>query len=196
MYDPSTGKQPTGQAETASDSVSAIFLICGIVNIFVLLMALFSVFGEACLERGCGCAGAGRRGAAAPAALPYRPALPRSRPNPLPDIIQKERELLEGPEGDPIYAINMPAPALPVSHGPAGTGSSPGADGTVGHTEVPRNAAAVLLEEGANASHLYGDVHADDLDAPKTVQVRTVCVWGEGGVLALVWCCQARMCMA
>lgn len=40
----------------------------------------------------------------------------------------------------------------------------------VGHSAIPHNAA--LLEEGENASHLYGDVLGEDLDAPKTVQDR------------------------
>jgi hypothetical protein len=41
----------------------------------------------------------------------------------------------------------------------------------VGHVAVPGNA-ALLAEEGANASHLYGDVLVDDLDAPKSVMER------------------------
>lgn len=40
----------------------------------------------------------------------------------------------------------------------------------VGHTALPTNAA--LLEEGQNASHLYGDIVAEDLDAPKSVMER------------------------
>lgn len=40
-----------------------------------------------------------------------------------------------------------------------------------GHVSVPGNA-VLLAEEGANASHLYGDVLGDDLDGPKSVVER------------------------
>ena len=82
------------------------------------------------------------------------------------DVIQKERDALEGPPEEQVYGGAAPpypaAATLPVSR--------PGADADgSGHAAMPRNA-AVLLEEGQNASHLYGDVHTGDLDAPKTVQ--------------------------
>ena len=40
----------------------------------------------------------------------------------------------------------------------------------VGHSAIPVGAA--LLEEGQNASHIYGDIITDDLDAPKSVLER------------------------
>lgn len=59
-------------------------------------------------------------------------------------------------------------PSDPGARNPAPGTSTEGTG--VGHSALPAN--VVLLEEGQNASHLYGDVVGDDLDAPKTVQDR------------------------
>ena len=77
------------------------------------------------------------------------------------DTARMEHEALSAPkEGEPGFAAAAAAAAAPDASDAEG----------VGHRAVP--AANVLLEEGQNASHLYGDVTADDLDAPKTVQER------------------------
>eukprot|EP00887_Chlorella_sp_A99_P005500 scaffold1.g5500.t1 len=91
------------------------------------------------------------------------------------DIIKKERLELEGGDAADAYAAAAAAQnnaAAGVGPGglPLSSRGQPAASGEVGQVELPRHAAAMLLEEGQNASHLYGDVHTGDLDAPKTVQ--------------------------
>jgi hypothetical protein len=66
----------------------------------------------------------------------------------------------EGAQGALPPSMSYPSDVIPSATDSAG----------VGHAAVPNNAA--LLEEGANASHLYGDIVGEDLDAPKTVQDR------------------------
>jgi len=66
----------------------------------------------------------------------------------------------EGAQGNLPPNMSYPSDVIPSATDSAG----------VGHAAVPNNAA--LLEEGANASHLYGDIVGEDLDAPKTVQDR------------------------
>lgn len=66
----------------------------------------------------------------------------------------------EGAQGALPPSLSYPSDVVPS-----------GADSRgLGHAAVPTNSA--LLEEGDNASHLYGDVVGEDLDAPKTVQDR------------------------
>ena len=72
------------------------------------------------------------------------------------DTARVEWETLRAPAAEPAPAAPPPAPGA--------------ADGGVGHRAVPVGAA--LLEEGQNASHLYGDVSSADLDAAKSVQDR------------------------
>jgi len=66
----------------------------------------------------------------------------------------------EGAQGALPPHMSYPSDVIPSANDSAG----------VGHAAVPNNAA--LLEEGANASHMYGDIVGEDLDAPKTVQDR------------------------
>jgi hypothetical protein len=66
----------------------------------------------------------------------------------------------EGAQGALPPNMSYPSDIIPSATDSAG----------VGHAAVPNNAA--LLEEGANSSHLYGDIVGEDLDAPKTVQDR------------------------
>lgn len=84
------------------------------------------------------------------------------------ETVQKERERLEG--GDPYQQEEespAAAPGLPVSR--AGGGLTNGHAAGVGHAAVPTQ---VLLEEGRNASHLYGATEGRDADEPRTVQDR------------------------
>lgn len=76
------------------------------------------------------------------------------------DTARSEWQTLQDAGADPSDPPRFPTAGLPASSA---------ADG-VGHSAMPGN--LMLLEEGANASHLYGDVVVDDLDAPKTVQDR------------------------
>lgn len=85
------------------------------------------------------------------------------------ETVQKERERLEGGVGAGLApeeeqqesahaaAPGYPPPTLPVSRD------------TVGHAAIPTQ---VLLDQGANASHLYGATDDVDADEPKTVQDR------------------------
>ena len=62
-----------------------------------------------------------------------------------------------GPGMYSMYGDVLPAKGRENEHG-------------IGHSTVPYDAS--LLEEGENASHMYGDIVSEDLDAPKSVQDR------------------------
>ena len=103
------------------------------------------------------------------------------------DTITQERQILEGLK-DPIASGLDPSARRGATGGSGYEGEGergftditttttttppPGA-AAVGHVALPPGGdVSMLLEPGSNASHLYGDVIAEDLDAHKTVADR------------------------
>lgn len=96
------------------------------------------------------------------------------------DTITQEREMLEGLK-DPVASGLDPSARTGTGTGSSGSGTGTDDPATttteggapVGHVAVPTGGdVSMLLEPGSNASHLYGDIIAEDLDARKSVADR------------------------
>lgn len=86
------------------------------------------------------------------------------------ETVQKERERLEGGLGAGLADEDgRGGSAVPGGLPPHVDGGALPVSQAVGHAAVPTQ---VLLEQGANASHLYGATDDVDADEPKTVQDR------------------------